>query len=592
MANSIAHRLILGAVLFVLAGVPGVAVAADELADDANATATASADVPITQVLSKDDATRYRTIFRVQEKGDWATADKEIAALENDILMGYVLEQRYMHPTKYRSSFRELSRWMSAYADHPQATGIYRLARRRQGNSATPTRPRPRKWRTQAELPLHPDLENDYANSSRKRRVRQIENRLRYLCREGRPQTALNYLNAPAQFNALTRAQTDRARGWIAASFYHAGNLGKADTLAQEALERSDDMAVLSHWVAGLVDWRRGDYADAYTHFAKQTAIPYQDGPLRAAGAYWAARAATALERHDDAIDLLYVAADHPLTFYGQLALEQLGLDPEIDWGTLALDAEKLNSLYAASPRLKRAAALAQVGQMQAAELEFKWAQGETSSADDAYLIALAVDLSLPSAAVVLASNTSGHDKPAPGIAAGHFPLPDYSPSNGFKIDQAVLFGLIRQESKFLPTAKSSVGARGLMQLMPRTASYVAGTSRASGRLYDPAYNMQLGQSYVDQLLNKYNGGRADLFEMALSYNWGPGNFRRWKAKTNIDDQLLMLESVPNSEARHFVEVVMTNIWVYRDRLGKPAPSRARVAAGERPVYESVSGAR
>jgi soluble lytic murein transglycosylase-like protein len=144
--------------------------------------------------------------------------------------------------------------------------------------------------------------------------------------------------------------------------------------------------------------------------------------------------------------------------------------------------------------------------------------------------------------------------------------------------------------------AKSRVGAAGLMQLMPRTASYIAGDRnlaisryRASDRLYDPGYNMQLGQSYVHMLLDEYNDGRRDLFEMALSYNWGPGNFRRWHARNPIEDDLLMLESVPNKEARHFVDVVMTNIWVYRDRMGERAPSRESAASGGRPTYQSVS---
>ena len=99
---------------------------------------------------------------------------------------------------------------------------------------------------------------------------------------------------------------------------------------------------------------------------------------------------------------------------------------------------------------------------------------------------------------------------------------------------------------------------------------------------------MQLGQSYVQRLLTGYNQGRGDMFEMALSYNWGPGNFSRWNARTQIDDQLLMLESVPNKQARNFVDLVMTNMWVYRDRLGEDAPDRDAAAAGERPLYQSV----
>ena len=172
--------------------------------------------------------------------------------------------------------------------------------------------------------------------------------------------------------------------------------------------------------------------------------------------------------------------------------------------------------------------------------------------------------------------------------------MPDYQPDGGFEIDPALLYGLIRQESKFMTEATSSVGARGLMQLMPRTASYVSGdrslaSSRASGKLYDPGYNMQLGQSYVASLLTNYNDGSGDLLEMALSYNWGPGNFRRWKEETGIEDPLLMIESVPNSQARHFVETVLTNIWVYRDRFDEPAPSRDALAGGKRAVYEAVA---
>ena len=64
--------------------------------------------------LSDADETRYRKIFTAQEKGDWQSADALIAKLENKVLLGYVLEQRYMHPTAYRSSYPELRRWLAA----------------------------------------------------------------------------------------------------------------------------------------------------------------------------------------------------------------------------------------------------------------------------------------------------------------------------------------------------------------------------------------------------------------------------------------------------------------------------------------------
>jgi soluble lytic murein transglycosylase-like protein len=543
--------------------------------------------------LTPADVDRYQQIFEIQERGKWPAADALIAKLENDVLLGYVLEQRYMHPTAYRSSYPELSRWLNAYADHPNAHPVYRLAKMRQGSARAPRLPASRRWRDEVEAPLHPQLEADYADGSRSAEVARIEGRLRYLTREDRATQALNYLNDPRQFNALTAAQTDRARGWIAASYYYNGDLQKAKQVANLALKRSWDSAVLSHWIAGLVAWRQNDAELAFRHFSAQAEIPYQEHELRAAGAFWAARVALRQGEPEEVVRHLEIAAAHPLTFYGQIALAQLGQQSGIDWAGPTLTAEMFEGLRAATPRAERAAALAQVGRIVEAEEELKWAQGELPPDYDTALVALAVHYQLPSAQLVL-SNLAGAAYPQGAhLRAGLYPLPAYKPANGFTVDPAVLYGLIRQESKFMPAATSRVGARGLMQLMPRTASYIANDrslhSRASDRLYDPSYNMQLGQSYVETLLQNYNDGSGDLFEMALSYNWGPGNYRRWQAQTGIEDTLLLIESVPNPEARHFVETVMTNIWVYRDRLGEPAPSRDAVAAGARPTYRSIS---
>ncbi|CAN0449246.1 unnamed protein product, partial [Discosporangium mesarthrocarpum] len=67
---------------------------------------------PLPDILSKADRSRYRKIFAIQQRGDWRKADRLIKKLESRILMGHVLAQRYLHPTKYRSRYVELSRWM------------------------------------------------------------------------------------------------------------------------------------------------------------------------------------------------------------------------------------------------------------------------------------------------------------------------------------------------------------------------------------------------------------------------------------------------------------------------------------------------
>ncbi len=89
------------------------------------------------EILSAADAERYRAVFRLQEKGDWHGADDLIAKLDDRVLMGHVLAQRYLHPTKYRSRYKELKAWMDQYADHHYARQIYKLALRR----------KPKNWR-------------------------------------------------------------------------------------------------------------------------------------------------------------------------------------------------------------------------------------------------------------------------------------------------------------------------------------------------------------------------------------------------------------------------------------------------------------
>ncbi len=562
------------------------------------AASAASAFAAEPDILTPADEKRYRDVFMLQEAGKMAEADKIIPSIENKVLFGYVLEQRYMHPTAYRSSYSELSRWLSSYSDHPMAGPVYRLAAKRKPAGAWPQKPVSRRWRTSTDVELNPALEADYdrLSSSEQREIARIEGRIRYLLAKDRPTQALAYLNDPRQFNRLTSRQTDRIRGWIAESYYVNGKLREARNLAELAANRSGSSAVMAQWTAGIVAWREGDYAKAYRYHSAMADEPFQETSLRAAAAFWAARSALATGRSDEALLYLDIAAAHPLTLYGQLALGQLGRGSGIDWSTVKLSEGDLDRLLDKSPRLIRAAALAEIGRDEDAALEIRWAHGELPAADDAALLAFAAELGSASAQVTIAEAMNLRETTDRALWPALYPVPkDLKPNGGFTIDEAVLFGLIRQESKFMTDAKSRVGAAGLMQLMPRTASYIAGDRRlalsryrASDRLYDPGYNMQLGQSYVTMLLTEYNGGTGDLFEMALSYNWGPGNFRRWKARAGIEDQLLMLESVPNKEARHFVDVVMTNIWLYRDRLGEDAPARNSVAAGQRPIYQSV----
>lgn len=555
------------------------------IAASAFSVATANDDAFRPAVLSEDDRELYREIFELQEEARWRDADEKIARLRDGALLGYVRSERYLHPTAYRSSFEELKEWLAYYADHPVADKIYALAMKRRPKNATPpAAPIARKWRTDRQAPLHPDLQRDYANTSRPL-LTQIEGRVRYLARREQATDALKEIEKRLARGDITDRQFDRMRSWIAASLYYQGYQARAKEIAEDAAARNGPSAVLAWWISGLIHFREGDFAGSHKRFAAMARVAEQEDDLRAAAGFWGARSALADGHVEDVAPLLEIAAQFPFTFYGQLALAQLGRDYAYNWTPPLLTGVGYQRLVEAEPAIRRAVALYEIGRDVDADLEFRWINGRLADPLAPDLLALEAALDLPAAQLDLALFHEGR-----AFEAGLFPVPAYEPENGFTADPALIYALMRQESKFKVEATSRVGARGLMQLMPRTASYVAKDSALRGkdrdRLYDPAINLSIGQQYVTYLIETSANG--DLFDMALAYNGGPGNLRRWKREVAIEDPLLFIESIPNPESRDFVERVLTNYWIYRHRLGKDAPSRERVAAGKLPLHEAI----
>lgn len=546
----------------------------------------AFADEPAPRVLSPEDAALYAEIFDLQADARWREADAAIARVNDPVLMGYVKMERLLHPTAYRAKYEELREWMAYYADHPEADKIHSLALKRRPKSASqPLAPVRRKWRSEISAPLHPELERDYAKTSRPL-LTQIEGRVRHLAKKEQASLALKEIDAHLKRGTITTRQYDRMRSWIAASLYYQGYQARARDLADAVVSRNGDSAVLAYWVSGLIHYRENDVAGAHDRFVAMARVKEQDGDLRSAAGFWAARSALAAGKPEAVAEGLEIAAAYPLTFYGQLALAQLGRRYEFDWEVAPVTADAFARLTAAEPAVRRAVALAEAGRFNEADLEFRWVNGRIDDAHAEDLLALEHALGLPAAQLDLALNYGGR-----AFEAGLFPLPAYEPENGFTADPALIYALMRQESKFKIEATSRVGARGLLQLMPRTASYMAkdkSLQRGKGRdkLYDPAVNLAIGQDYVNHLIETTADG--DLFDMAVAYNGGPGNLRRWKREVAIEDPLLFIESIPNPESRDFVEKVLTNYWIYRQRLGLAPASRDRVAAGKLPLYDAL----
>jgi len=350
----------------------------------------------------------------------------------------------------------------------------------------------------------------------------------------------------------------------------------------------------MADWYAGLAAWRMERYDDAARHFDKLAHARNASDWSRAAGGFWAARAYLADHKPERVAPMLEIAANTGATFYGLLATRQLGREPRIHWIEPKLtraDFEKLiqNSAVA------RAVALVQVGKREDAEQELLRAHGWLDPSTDEALISLAATFKLSAVELATASAASLPEAPVHNgeitLNAGLYPVPSYKPRNGFRVDRALFYAVMRQESRFRPDAMSGVGARGLMQLMPATASVIAQdrslARRNKDKLLDPSFNLSLAQNYLETLMDS-SEPRGNLFMLTTAYNGGPGNLSRWLDRINFKgDPFLFIESIPASETRSYIERVVMNFWIYRSRLGQPAPSLDASASGSWPVYDA-----
>jgi soluble lytic murein transglycosylase-like protein len=172
-------------------------------------------------------------------------------------------------------------------------------------------------------------------------------------------------------------------------------------------------------------------------------------------------------------------------------------------------------------------------------------------------------------------------------MLTGLFPVPPYSPDGGYRIDSSLVLAFARIESRFQLQATSPVGARGLMQLMPNTASHLGVTDPDT--LYDPGTSLAVGQRYIEQLLVRLDG---NLLELGGAYNAGPLAVSRWRnTKAGGNDPLLFVESIPVAETRSYVKRLMVYHWFYRRRFGQDAQSLQEAASGQWPTYRPSQGA-
>lgn len=305
----------------------------------------------------------------------------------------------------------------------------------------------------------------------------------------------------------------------------------------------------------------------------------------KSAWRYWKARALVELGRRQEAERILKPLAVE-FTFYGQLAIEELGGKieaPLVAYRPTFEDVDTIGERIG----LQRALELYRLNLRIYAEREWLWA---IRGFDDKQLLA----------AAALAQRHGNYER-AISTANRTISLHDFdlrypapfrevlkARAAQFSLEEAWLYGLIRQESRFVPTARSSAGARGLMQLMPSTARWVV---RRLGlrnwrwsRLNEVDTNVNLGTYYLRHVLDAVDGHTVLA---SAGYNAGPRRARTWRPDATIEGAVYA-ETIPFGETRNYVKRVMANTTYYahsfsqelqslKERLGiihAPEPER------------------
>jgi len=488
--------------------------------------------------LSAADRLSYTTAFDALRRGDLELARSSARQANDRVLLGQVEFERLFHPD-HVATYEELSAWLTDYADLPCAARVYTLAlRRRPDGAEEPRRPAgvgSRTWDTVVAAGGG-STEDDPAKAARV---------------------------------LLNHDQLDEA--------YVTG------------------VRIGDWWTAGLATYRLGDYARSFQAFERVAADPTEDPWVRAGAGVWAAKAAGQSGRQDRVQEYLRFAAQWPATFYGQVAMRQLGQEPEIHnlgprayapsglqraaYAPMAeasgVEASEMDAFVLSDPQARRTVAYLELGRRSDARNELT--TGLRSAVGES---ARRMWLGL---ARTLGPRVMADDGDARMIDATRYAMPELSPDGGFTIERSLVYALARKETNFNPDARSGAGAYGIMQVMPTTAAEMTGDRSFVTRpnqLLQPTVNLKLGQTYINRMLARPEF-QGDLLRAVASYNAGPGPMLSALRKLGPNpDPLLLIETIDVPQARDYVEKVVAAYWVYQRLFGGPLNTLDAVAAG------------
>jgi soluble lytic murein transglycosylase len=394
-----------------------------------------------------------------------------------------------------------------------------------------------------------------------------------YLVAIGRmARTSLKLATVALNRNTPKLSAEERATGWA--------NIALAASIAL-APEAYDDWnkAAGAPLTWNQLEWktrialRRGDWKTVRST-VESMSTPQHDEPV---WTYWLGRALLAEGRREDAQALFRRIADQN-SFYGQLAMEELGMQISIPPSAAPPTPAELAQV-AASPGFRRALKFFSMRMRFEGTREWNWA---LNGFTERQLLA-AAEFARQNDILDRMLSTSERTRTEFDYTQ-RFPAPHndilHPTAQGLGLDQAWVYGLIRQESRFVSDAQSGVGAAGLMQVMPSTGKWVAEkiglTDYGHGMLNDIRTNIVLGTNYLNMVLNNADGSQVLA---TAAYNAGPSRARTWRGLLTAPmEGAVFVETIPFEETRNYVRNVMSNATNYAALFEKrPQSLKARL---------------
>ncbi|WP_339824441.1 lytic transglycosylase domain-containing protein [uncultured Parasphingorhabdus sp.] len=536
--------------------------------------ASIAKDIP--SQLKRQQSDHYRALFSAMTANQWDVAQNLMDTAPTGPLKSIAQAEFFLAANSPRAELGPLLTLVNEAPQIPQAAQLGRLAEKR-GAQLLPSLPQRRNlsWVPGSPIRSKPnDVNSDSAANG-------VRGQIIDFIKNDNPQGAESLLSGSAMnMSSEGRTELEQRVAW---SYYIENDDASALRMARQAQNGAGEWVGHADWVAGLAAWRLNDCRSASSSFEK-VGRSADNVDLKATGLYWSARADLKCGQPEKVQGKLQAAARYDDSFYGMLAAQTLGMEPNQSEQTKLFEKSDWRALER-HENVRAAIALVEIGEERLADEVLRHQATIGPDADHPALIKLARELDLPRTQLWLAHNAPRGMTPD---AQARFPAPKWTPDGGWRVDPALIYAHTLQESGFRSQVVSPANAIGLMQVRPGTAGDIAranGMHFSEADLYKPSTNLEYGQSYLEYLgRSSITGGK--LPKIAAAYNAGPGAVQRWNTEIrDNDDPLLFMESIPYVETRGYVSIILRNYWMYEKQAGIQSVSARALSQNHWPEF-------